>query len=135
MRLLRYLWALPNTALGLLFSPLAFGRDGKLQIVEGVIEICSPSIGSVLRTVVPIAGGASAITFGHVVLGRDSVCLAATRSHERVHVRQYELWGPLFIPAYLIAGLWALARGRGAYAGNHFELQALLEADKWRPAR
>ena len=39
--------------------------------------------------------------------GRSSRALAATRAHERVHVRHDQLWGPLFVPAYLIAGLWA----------------------------
>jgi hypothetical protein len=68
--------------------------------------------------------GASAITFGHVVLARDSWSLDATRAHERVHVRQCEIWGPAFIPAYLIAGLWALVNGTGAYTGNYFERQA-----------
>jgi hypothetical protein len=65
-----------------------------------------------------------AITFGHVVIGRDGDWLAASRQHERAHVRQCELWGPLFIPAYLIAGLWAMVHGRPAYADNYFEREA-----------
>jgi hypothetical protein len=42
-----------------------------------------------------------AITLGHVVLATTESALKKTRSHERVHVRQYERWGPFFIPAYL----------------------------------
>jgi hypothetical protein len=72
----------------------------------------------------PIPGGAAAITFGHVVLGRDRRALEATRAHERVHVRQYETWGPAFIPAYVLASAWALARGGDAYERNRFERAA-----------
>jgi hypothetical protein len=65
----------------------------------------------------------SAITFGHVILsvGPAPDDLVA---HELVHVRQYERWGPLFIPAYLAASSWARLRGRNAYSDNPFERQA-----------
>ena len=49
-----------------------------------------------------------------------------TRAHERVHVRQYEWWGPLFVPAYLLAGLWALIHGGHPYFDNRFEREARL---------
>jgi hypothetical protein len=45
-----------------------------------------------------------------------------------VHVRQYEHWGPLFVPAYLAASLWALLRGRDPYYHNWFEMEARLSA-------
>ena len=77
-----------------------------------------------LRRAVPIDGGALAMTFGHVVVGRDGRALEVSRAHERVHVRQCERWGPLFIPAYLVASLWAWWCGRGAYEGNVFEVEA-----------
>lgn len=64
------------------------------------------------------------MTLGHVVLGRDPRALAATRAHERAHVRQCEVWGPAFIPAYVLASVWALISGGGAYDGNYFERQA-----------
>ena len=57
-------------------------------------------------------------------IGRDRDALEATRAHERVHVRQCELWGPFFLPAYFLASLWAVVNGRGAYHGNYFEQQA-----------
>jgi len=122
--LARYIWALPNTLVGLLFVPVATMDRGAMQIHTGVLELHGPLIAAILRSWVPIAGGAAAITFGHVVLGRDLASLDATRPHERVHVRQCERWGPAFIPAYLIAGLWAFLTGTGAYAGNYFERQA-----------
>ena len=42
-----------------------------------------------------------AMTLGHTVVGRSDRALDVTREHERVHVRQYERWGPLMGPAYL----------------------------------
>ena len=53
---------------------------------------------------------------------------AKTRAHERVHVRQCERWGPLFVPAYLGVSLWLMARGRDAYRDNPFEVEAYAEA-------
>lgn len=47
-----------------------------------------------------------------------------TFEHELVHVRQYELWGPLFVPIYLIVSLWARTRGGNAYRDNRFEVAA-----------
>jgi hypothetical protein len=41
------------------------------------------------------------MTFGHVVVGASAKALDDTRTHERVHIRQYERWGPLFVPAYV----------------------------------
>ena len=134
--LLCYVWASPNTLIGLLFVPLAMLPRGRMQVIDGVLEAHGPLIAALLRHCVPIPSGASAITFGHVVLARDSWALEATRAHERVHVRQCEFWGPAFIPAYLIAGLWALMTGTGAYAGNYFERQAIASAgdrQNWRP--
>jgi hypothetical protein len=120
----RYLWALPNTLVGVLLVPAAMLLGGGVQRIGGVLEIHGPLIATMLRRCVPIDGGASAITFGHVVAGRDRATLDLTRPHERVHVRQCERWGPAFIPAYLIAGLWALLNGTGPYRGNYFERQA-----------
>ena len=120
----RYVWALPNTLIGLLFVPTAMLPRGRMQLVDGVLEAHGPLISAILRYCVPLPSGASAITFGHVVLARDRWSLDATRAHERVHVRQCEIWGPAFIPAYLLAGLWGLMTGRGAYTGNYFERQA-----------
>lgn len=125
--LFRYLWAGPMTIVGLAFAILAAGR-GRVAIVEGVLEAHGPWLCWALSRLIPMSGGAAAITFGHVVLGRDAESLAITRPHERVHVEQYERWGPLFIPAYLLAGLWECARGRHPYFDNRFEREALRES-------
>jgi hypothetical protein len=119
-----YVWGLPNTLVGTLFVPAAFLPGGHLQVVDGVLEVHAPLIAAILRRVVPIQGGALAITLGHIVLGRDDESLEITRAHERVHVRQCERWGPLFIPAYLLASLWSWMKGTGAYKGNYFEREA-----------
>jgi len=66
----------------------------------------------------------AAITLGHVVLARTRDDLDATRRHERVHVRQYERWGPFFPALYLGASLAMMLRGRHAYHDNPFELEA-----------
>jgi hypothetical protein len=79
-------------------------------------------------------GGASAITLGHVVLGRDERALAQTRAHERIHVRQYERWGAAFLPAYGAASLWAILSGGHYYFDNSFEREA-FEGSGERPFR
>ncbi len=66
----------------------------------------------------------AAITFGHVVLGLDRAILDRVREHEQVHVRQYERWGPLFVPAYLLSSLVQLMHGRDPYRDNVFEREA-----------
>jgi hypothetical protein len=121
----RYLWALPNTLLGLAFWPSVFVGRGGWQMVDGVLELHGPVIAWFLGRCVLLPGGAAAMTLGHVVIGRDARTLAMTRVHERVHVRQYEQWGPAFIPAYGAAALWGLMTGGGAYSGNIFERTAL----------
>jgi hypothetical protein len=121
--LLRYLWAAPSTAIGLGLSVLAFPK-GRIAVFEGVIEAHGPLLRWVLTRVAPPPGGIAAITLGHVVLACDRRALEQTRSHERVHVRQYERWGPFFLPAYAAASLWALARGRHPYVDNWFEREA-----------
>ena len=116
-------WAAPATALGL--ACIAAGcRHASVRYVDGVIEACGPSIAWGLRHLTLIDGGASALTLGHVVLARDAETLEWTRTHERVHVRQYERWGVLFVPAYVIASIWAAARGRHFYFDNPFEAEA-----------
>jgi len=115
------LWAVPTTALGLLATGAALLTGGRARVEQGVLEVHGGATRWLLKSAVPIAGGATAITLGHVVLARSPEALSRTREHERVHVRQCEHWGPLFLPAYLAASCWALLRGRPAYTGNWFE--------------
>jgi hypothetical protein len=124
LRMLSYLWALPTTLIGLVFVPLAMLTRGGVRVVSGVVEVYGGWVEIFLRRCTLLPNGASAMTLGHVVLGRDETQLDLTRAHERVHVRQVERWGPLFIPAYLIASLIQWARGKRAYDDNPFEREA-----------
>jgi hypothetical protein len=115
-------WASPYTVLGLTLGLLAMFRGGRIQRVDGVWEIEGPLIGWMLDRL-PLQHVA-AMTLGHTVLGRSSFWLEQTRLHERVHVRQYEQWGPLFPCAYLAASAWLLCQGRDCYRENPFEREA-----------
>jgi hypothetical protein len=120
---MRYLWALvPNTILGLLIVACGIAHGGRARWVDGVLEAHGGLATWLLRRV-----GASAMTLGHVVIGIDPWCLDQSRDHERVHVRQYERWGPLFLPLYGWSSLWAWLRGRHPYFDNAFERQAFDE--------
>ncbi len=120
-----YLWASPNSALGALLGVVGLAGGGRMTVHTGVLEVEGSLVAWGLRHLTVLEGGAEAITFGHVVLARDAHALDSTRRHERVHVRQYERWGPLFIPLYLGASAWALAMGRDAYRDNPFEREAM----------
>ncbi|HOW82234.1 MAG TPA: hypothetical protein PK573_06730 [Spirochaetota bacterium] len=124
MKLLKYIWAFPNTVLGLFFIPLAIATGGRVQIIDGVLEVHGRLISGFLTYCVPGRGRVSAITLGHVILGHDGRSLSADRVHEHEHVRQYEVLGPLFIPVYIAASIWSLTGGREAYAGNFLERKA-----------
>ncbi len=128
-RVFRRIWAFPATFLGLLWLPAALATGGGFQIVRGALEIHGGAVAWGLRRLTPLAGGASALTLGHVILGRDTDCLARCRDHEHVHVRQYERFGPLFIPLYFLASGWLVLQGRPAYRENPFEREAFELSD------
>ena len=69
-------------------------------------------------------GEPMALTLGHVILGRTGAALDVARDHELVHVRQYERWGPLFVPLYLWFSLRLWLAGKDAYRDNPFEREA-----------
>ena len=125
--LLKILWALPWTGFGLFWGLLAWLTGGGCQRRGRVVEFWGGCIPWLLQRA-PLAAGAAAITFGHVVLGQTRHYLDACRNHELVHVRQYERWGPMFIPAYLAWSLYLWIRGRNPYLDNPFEIEAYREA-------
>lgn len=120
---MRHLWASPNSLIGLLLGLPALLR-GHYRVERGVLEIWGGPVVRLLGRLPWVPGGAVALTLGHVVLGRDPETLERTRAHERAHVRQAERWGPLFLPAYGLASLWAVVRGGHAYRDNAFEREA-----------
>jgi hypothetical protein len=125
----RYLWAGPASCIGLLLAAAGIAGGGRIRRHGGVLEAEGRLLAWGLRHLTIFGGGVSAVTFGHVVLGTSRAVLDTTRAHERVHVRQYERWGPLFIQLYLAASVWAVARGGHAYYDNRFEREA-MEAER-----
>ncbi|MGH8211727.1 MAG: hypothetical protein ACREPP_00690 [Rhodanobacteraceae bacterium] len=130
------LWTLPNTLLGLVagFALLPFGA--RLRFAEGALAFKQ----------VPRARGA--LVLGCVILHGgehlDAICPTyAARcgtvppnqrvrigDHERAHVHQYLLFGPLFLPLYFLCG--------GISARNPFERAAdryALTGRDWYPFR
>ena len=134
LRLLLYLWALPVTLLGMLVALVARSSGGLLQKVDGVLEAAGGWPAWVLRRGFPFSGAVAAITLGHVVVGVSLAALAATRAHERAHVRQFERWGLLLLVLYPLAGLLAWVRGGHPYHDNYFESEARAAEDAVRHA-
>ena len=124
--LLAILWASPYSLFGLANGLLALITRGHCQRSGRVLEFWGGWAAVFLATF-PWVAGASAVTFGHTVLARDRQVLEASRRHERVHVRQYERWGPLFVPAYLACWFWLQLHGRDPYRDNPFERAAFAE--------
>lgn len=122
-RLPLYLWASPASLIGLLLAAPALMAGASLKRIEGTLEIAGGRLPVWLQRV-PGHIDIAAITFGHVILGRDADTLARCRRHEQVHVRQYERWGALFFPLYLGSSAWQWLRGRDPYWHNRFEVEA-----------
>ncbi len=124
---LRWLWALPCSLVGLLLALPLLALGGRGRRVGPTLELALTEQQAQLprwTRRLPFA----AITFGHVILGQSRQALVQLRPHERVHVRQYEQLGPLFLLAYPASSLLAWLQGRCPYRGNHFEQQAFDQA-------
>lgn len=127
-----YLWASPWTLLGLVAGGAGLATGGRVRRRGRVIEFYGGVVPWLLSWM-PDGDFVSAMTLGHVILGRTDAALDVCRAHELVHVRQYERWGPLFVPAYLLASLLLWLRGRDAYRENPFERQAFDEVPEESP--
>jgi hypothetical protein len=114
-----YVWAAPTTLVGLAAGSFTLVTGGRLRVRRGVLE-CYGGFSAWFGNVC----GFDAMTLGHVIIGRDGVCLDVLRDHEQAHVRQVERWGPAFIPAYLAASLLAWRCGGHYYRDNWFERDA-----------
>jgi len=132
---MRFLWALPNTVVGLPLLFVGVFTGGSARVVDGVLEVWGGALTFLLGRCVPVPDGALAMTLGHVVLGQSEHAMEHTRAHERVHVRQCERWGPFFIPAYFLAGLIAILRGGHGYRDNWFEQEAFTSPQAAPPTR
>ncbi|HSH90257.1 MAG TPA: signal peptide prediction [Ramlibacter sp.] len=123
LKALKVIWAMPNSLIGLVLALIPLLAGGRATISAGTLEVTyrdgEAGCGRLARSL-PFR----AIVFGHVILAVTREELVTISAHERVHVRQYERWGPLFLPAYLLSGAWQWLNGRNAYFDNYFEVQA-----------
>jgi hypothetical protein len=124
---LKILWASPWSLLGLFVGGLGLATGGRVRRTGRVLEFWGGAVTTFLR-VFPLVSNVSAVTFGHTILGRSQPDLENCRTHELVHVRQYERWGPMFVPAYVFFWVVLWLRGRNPYFDNPFERQAYDEA-------
>jgi hypothetical protein len=131
LKILKLLWALPYSMIGLTFAAILLLAGGKARWSAGALEVCfrQSSAQCSKRTRELSFRG---IVFGHVILAVTAEELQMIGAHERIHVQQYERWGPLFFIAYGLSSLWQLLHGRSPYWDNHFEIQARTLSD---PAR
>jgi len=126
-QLLAWLWAFPSSTLGLTIGAVGLATGGRVRRRGRTLEFYGGVIPWFLEH---FPGGvhAAAMTLGHVILGRTAAAVDRCREHELVHVRQYERWGPLFIPAYLLCSAVIWSRGGNAYRDNPFEREAYGKA-------
>jgi hypothetical protein len=118
-------WAFPATCVGLAIGAAGLLSGGRAHRRGRVLEFWGGAAAVFLRR---LFRGAAAMTLGHVVLGRTLHDLERSRAHELVHVRQYERWGPFFLPAYLLCSLVLWCRGKDGYLDNPFEREAYDKA-------
>lgn len=132
LQFVKILWALPNTLIGVAVGMLGLLTGGRCQLHSGCVEFHGGLVTWALQKM-PLTGGVLAMTLGHSVIAQTVAGLDISRDHERIHVRQYERWGPFFLPAYLIASLWLWCTGRDCYLENPFEIEAYSKADPGVP--
>ena len=126
LRLLAMLWASPYTLLGLGLGLIGLATGGRARVRGRVVEFYGGGVRWLLEQFFS-GEGAMALTLGHTILGQTAAALDLARSHEMVHVRQYERWGPLMGPAYLGCSLALWLLRRRPYHDNPFERQAFAE--------
>ena len=128
LKILKYFWTSPNSLLGLTLGGIGCLFGGKCQVRRGCIEFHRGLVAWLLRKT-PTGPTTLAMTLGHTIIGQTDASLDIARDHEHVHVRQYELWGPFFIPAYLGISAILWLRGKDPYMDNPFEIEAYAIAD------
>lgn len=117
LKWLQRIWNGPNSAIGLagaLGGRWAWNSDALMLEVSG----------GWLIALLSRAGWASAITLGDVVLYADRRLIPVLHDHELVHVQQGRLWGPLFLPAYVLESAFQWLRTGDGYRRNRFEVAA-----------
>ncbi len=122
-RLAAWVWASPYTALGLLIGAVGLLGGGHARRRGPVVEFYGGAAALLLRCL-PGGNAFVAMTLGHTIIGRTAAALDLARPHELVHVRQFERWGPLMGPAYLLCSLVLWLARWDPYRDNPFERQA-----------
>ena len=117
----RYVWTCPWTCCGALIGLVGLATGGACRCQGGVIQFWG---GGVARFLERFPAQPFAMTLGHAILGRSEAAVDLSWEHELVHVRQYESWGPLFVPAYLGCSLVLWLQRRDPYRENPFECEA-----------
>ncbi len=117
------LWASPYSLAGLAIGFVGIVTGGKGRYRNGAIEFYGGGTKWFVRRLPP-GERTAGFTLGHTILGQNATDLDRVAAHERIHVRQFERWGFFMGPAYILASLWAWARGRDAYLDNTFEVEA-----------
>jgi hypothetical protein len=123
VRALGLLWALPGTLLGLLLSLVL--RPCGARWDQGVLWVR-------VRGFWP--RWVAAMTLGWVVLHTVTLTPRLVL-HERRHVTQWMVLGPLFLPAYLAACAWAWVRTGQGYRWCWFEVDARKAEEVCCPPR
>ena len=121
--LIQLIWAFPNTLLGLLIGGLGMCFGGRARFRGRAIEFYEGGTKWFLHRL-PHGQFTLALTLGHTILGQTDASLDISRDHETVHIRQYERWGPFFLPAYFLSSLYMWLVGRRFYRDNPFEREA-----------
>jgi hypothetical protein len=91
---LGFVWTMPNTLLGLVLGALTF-QAPRIHGGAIVFDRGPRGVTRVLR-----AMNRTAMTLGFVILSAAPID-GRLLAHERHHIRQSMLWGPLFVPVYL----------------------------------
>jgi hypothetical protein len=123
LQILAYIWASPYTLLGLLIGGLGLCTGGKVRLRGRVVEFYGGGLKWLIHKL-PDGQFVMAFTLGHTIIGPTDAALDVARDHEMIHVRQFEIWGPLMGPAYLLCSLWLWVAGYRPYRDNPFERQA-----------
>lgn len=143
LRLLGYLWSLPHTIIGVLLALLYRSRSWRWS--DGALEVVAGEIVRDGRHKTRIWGRPAAVTHGCLIIYASAdrrETDAGLRVHERVHVTQGMIGGPLYVVAYVGHWLWLLVfppaphrpdepRWKRAYRGIWAERMAYRIQDEY----
>ena len=123
LTLVKILWTSPNTLIGIAIGCFGLVFGGRVRIRGQAIEFYGGGVKWLIHQL-PHGQFTLAFTLGHVILGQTDASLDIARKHEAVHIAQYERWGPLMLPAYLVGSIYAWSTGKRFYRDNPFEREA-----------